>query len=65
MPRYMKMIVSVTEADNFTMHLIVVWDLTDMFGSLNLRSVIALRAQLQTSQIFVSILTVQIAYTFL
>jgi len=42
------MIVSVTEAANLTIHLIVVCDLTEMCPSLNLRSVIALTMQLNS-----------------
>jgi len=48
-PRYIKMIVSVTEAANLTIHLIVVCDLTEMCASLNLRSVIALTMQLNNT----------------
>jgi len=49
MPRYMKMIVSVTEADNLMTHLMVVRDLTEMCASLNLRTVIALSVHLHTT----------------
>jgi len=49
MPRYMKMIVSATEADNLTMLLMVVCDFTEMCASLNFRSVIAHKMQLQAN----------------
>jgi len=45
------MIVSATEADNLTMLLMVVCDFTEMCASLNFRSVIAHKMQLQATTV--------------